>query len=186
MRFITLDSNGLPQYFLSGDAKKPKSAIEITTEEYLKYLEAEDQGKAFKLVNGKIVVSTPPDNRSIAQIKAQAIANINAGYTAAINSLLEGYPSYLVDTFFKQEKEADAWLLDQTTATPFIDSMASERGITKADAVERIKQRAATFSEATGLLTGKQQRLVDAVNAIQSDATRDDAKQIVESNEWVD
>lgn len=118
--------------------------------------------------------------------KHEAITAINAGYTAAINSLLEGYPSYLVDTFFKQEQEALAWTLDQTAATPFIDNMIAARGITKADAVDRITQNAATFSAATGQLTGKQQRLTDAINAIPADATSAEADQIINNNQWLD
>ena len=108
--------------------------------------------------------------------KAKAVRRVNDGYDAAVATLVSSYPKREVDTFTKQEREAVAWLADNTAPTPFVDGMLVTRNIEKAELMNRIIAKADAFADATGQLTGKRQTLekqiesattVEEVEAIQ-------------------
>mgnify|MGYP001157020053 CR=1 FL=1 len=68
-------------------------------------------------------------------------------------------------TFDKQEREARQWQTDNSVTTPYIDAMLAERPLEKAELVGRILAKADAFTMASGMATGKRQRLEDELKA---------------------
>lgn len=107
-----------------------------------------------------------------AELKAAAHARINAAYEVSVNNLTAGYPKSEIDSWAKQETEAREWTANNSTATPWIDSAASARGIAKADFVALILANADALAPLHGALTGKRQNLRDAINALGDNPTQ--------------
>jgi hypothetical protein len=109
---------------------------------------------------------------SPAQMKAAALARINAAYENAMKALTAHYPEDEIRSWPKQEAEARAWLSDRSAPTPWIDAAATARGMSKAELVEKIIANAAAFVPAYGQLTGKGQKLRDEIAELGSDVTQ--------------
>jgi hypothetical protein len=105
-------------------------------------------------------------------MKAAALARINAAYTAAVEAQTEGYPEDEVRSWPKQEAEASAWLQDSNAPTPWIDSAAAGRGVSKVELIDRIIANAFLFAPMHGQLTGKRQRLCDQIAALGGQPTQ--------------
>ena len=112
------------------------------------------------------IVPIPVGQSAAGQMKAAAIARINVSYQAAVKAMTSGYPEDEINSWPKQETEARAWLQDSNAHTPWIDGAAAERGISKAELVDRIIANAALFAPMHGQLTGKRQKLCDEVAAL--------------------
>lgn len=123
-------------------------------------------------------ISPPPPPAG--QLKAAALARINAAYQTAIEALTADYPEDEVRSWPKQEAEAAAWLLDPKAFTPWIDAAAAARSISKAELVEKIIANAASFAPAYGQLTGKRQKLRDQIAALGDSPTQQQLDEI----EW--
>lgn len=184
MPYIHLDSDNKPQYFLNSDSSRPESAIEITSQQYFAYLQDEDQGKTFSLVEDEIVVSTPADNRSIVEIKAQAISAINAGFTQAMQEIVINYPDIEIKSWPQQVKEAEAYQLDNTAKTTLLDRIVLKRGIDKAVLIDSVLEKEDDYSAVSGDLIGQRQHLEGLIEAIPDDATREDALTVINNNLW--
>ncbi|EPC02478.1 hypothetical protein L861_08950 [Litchfieldella anticariensis FP35 = DSM 16096] len=113
----------------------------------------------------------PPE--PLDNLAAAAMRRINAGYTAAMATILNEYPDAETLSFDKQDREARDWDLWQQSgavpedepATPYLDAMLVERPIGKAELVSRILAKADAFTTAHGQATGRRQRLEDEVKA---------------------
>lgn len=101
-----------------------------------------------------------------------AHARINGAYNAAVNALTAGYPQTEIDSWSKQESEARAWQADRTSPTPWIDSAATARDITRDSLAVLILNNANALAPIHGALTGKRQLLRDAINALGPNATQ--------------
>lgn len=108
-----------------------------------------------------------------AEQKAAAHARINAAYEVAVNALTAGYPKTEIDSWAKQETEARAWMADNSTSTPWIDSAAGARGIEKSAFVSLVIANADALAPLHGALTGKRQNLRDAINALGENPTQE-------------
>ena len=116
--------------------------------------------------------SAPPET-PIDDLASQALSRINSGYQAEMGKILNDYPHAETLTFDKQEREARQWQADNSMATPYIDAMLVERPLDKAELVGRILTKADAFTMASGMATGKRQRLEDEVKAAQKIEDRD-------------
>lgn len=112
----------------------------------------------------------PPDNAleeapptAIDDLAAQALSRINSGYQDEMGEILNEYPQAETLTFDKQEREARQWQADNNVATPYIDAMLAERPLEKAELIARILGKADAFTTASGMATGKRQRLEDEI-----------------------
>jgi len=86
------------------------------------------------------------------------------------------YPAAERATWDIQRQEALAWQADNNSAVPFIDALATERGVTTADQVTQILTKIAAFEAAAATAIGKRQRLIDQVDVIVADVISDDDK----------
>ena len=112
------------------------------------------------------IVSIPAP--TLDESKAAKLTEINAAYQQAIAKMTPGYPDDERLTFDKQEREARAWLADNSTSTPFIEALAAGRQMDKAELVSRIIAKADAFALASGSLTGQRQRYEDLLNVAET------------------
>lgn len=96
-----------------------------------------------------------------AELKAQTLVQINNDYENEIAQLTIGIPATERETWIKQEQEARAYTIDSNTPTPFLDSLASQRGVPKDYLVSKIIEKADLFAVAVGALTGARQKAED-------------------------
>ena len=75
--------------------------------------------------------------------------------------LLEDVSEEEVETFWIQVMEAKEYQKDPNAFTPFIDTLAGTRGISKDELVQRIIAKANVYSQTAAKLLGFQQRLLD-------------------------
>lgn len=101
--------------------------------------------------------------------KTIKLTEINTAYNIATSALVNTYPQTELLTFDKQEKEARAWDADNTIATPFLDGLASARGIDKAELVRRVIAKADAFQTVVATLTGLRQKYEDQLNLAQTE-----------------
>lgn len=108
----------------------------------------------------------PPPAPTPEELKAAAHARINAAYGIAVNMLTAGYPENEIASWPKQETEARAWLLDNASPTPWIDSAATARGMSKPDFIALVIGNADALAPLHGALSGKRQYLRDQIDAL--------------------
>lgn len=87
----------------------------------------------------------------------------NWKYGEAFAALTAGYPPEEVATFGKQEAESAAWAADPQAPTPWIDTAAAIRGVPREIYLQRTRAKALQFSQASSFLTGRRQRIDDAI-----------------------
>ena len=72
------------------------------------------------------------------ELKPYLLISINADYESSIAALASGIPSSEIATWPDQKSEAKAWILDNSVATPLIDSICLTRGCDKEYLVSKI------------------------------------------------
>lgn len=68
------------------------------------------------------------------------------------------------ETWERQKIEADAYTLDPLAVTPFLDTLSTARGITKAEVVTKILAKAELYALAVGNLLGEQYKHEDSIS----------------------
>ncbi|HKM18917.1 MAG TPA: hypothetical protein VJY14_02540 [Aliarcobacter sp.] len=88
------------------------------------------------------------------------ITALEAGVQSKIRNLVQDYPQFEIDTFSTQESEANEYIKDNTTATPFIDNLCLSRGIEKDLMVAKILANAEALKMGTAPIIGNYQKIV--------------------------
>lgn len=112
----------------------------------------------------------------LSRAKAAKIASFNGPFEIAAAQIKAGYPSSEVESWPIQEKEALAWDANNAELTPYIDSLASARGIPRDQYLIKTIAKVNAFRAASAAIIGKRQRLEDAAKAA---ATLDALRAIV-------
>lgn len=99
------------------------------------------------------------------RVRVEARARIDAAYTQAINVIAASYPETERNSWAKQEQEARAWMIDNTTAAPLLTAIAAARGTTLADICARVIANADAYAVYAGGVIGKRQALMLLVDA---------------------
>jgi hypothetical protein len=99
-------------------------------------------------------------------MKAMALARINASYDKEILALTPGYSQHEKDSWAKQEAEARAWAMNVSAPTPWLNAASNARKVSKAILASRIIQKADAFAVIHGQLTGKRQALEDRIKGL--------------------
>ncbi len=102
-------------------------------------------------------------------LKRAKIAELHAFFQSQIDDMKKGYASYEVDTWKTQSDEWVSWNKDATTKTPFVDAMASARGIDRIGLLNRIGVKTLAIAQ----MVGTQQSFEDAINACVTKAELD-------------
>lgn len=96
------------------------------------------------------------------------LREINAACDAAVDALAAKYPNTEVLSWYRQEREARELLADPEAATPLIDHIAAQRGITREDLAGRIIAKAEAYAQEAGAAFGRRQALEDQLEAIKA------------------
>lgn len=95
-------------------------------------------------------------------LKPFLLESANTTFESSVNALVSSVPESERLTWTKQESEARAWLNDNTTSTPLIDGILSQRTkYTKQELVEKIIAKADAYATTIGTLTGIRQAQED-------------------------
>ena len=90
---------------------------------------------------------------------------INQKAQAFIDATIPAYPEFEKFTFDKQEREATAYLADNTIATPTLTPIATERGLTVADLADKVVAKANAFTALSASVAGQRQKYQDELTA---------------------
>lgn len=94
------------------------------------------------------------------------LVEINQAYTQAVYAIVQGTPELERDSWIKQELEARAYSASNTAPTPYVDTLATARGIPRALLLTKILEKVALYETAHAYLTGLRQAKEDALNAL--------------------
>ena len=78
--------------------------------------------------------------------------------------ILSKYPRFEVDTWQNQKDDANAYLANNNAVTITLDALASQRGVNKLDAANKILEKASQFASYSAMYAGERQRLEDLVD----------------------
>lgn len=95
------------------------------------------------------------------------LREVNSIYKERMNILTESYPLEERESFNKQIKEAEAFLADENSFTPWLDACAKARSISKSELSRRILEKDLAFSIMHGTLTGIRQVHEDNILALE-------------------
>ena len=105
-----------------------------------------------------------PPVPTLDEAKAAKLSEINAAADRTIATLTATYPDREISTFDKQESEARAYTADATASTPLLSALATARGISLPDLVERVIAKADILAMASGSIIGQRQALEDRLD----------------------
>lgn len=103
-------------------------------------------------------------NHEMLQRQQQALINKIADKTDRLKAqVLEGYPQAEIDSFYRQEKEALAWKLDNAVPTEMLSAIAKARGVELPLLVEKVLEKANAVSVVMGGIIGTRQGFEDRI-----------------------
>jgi len=106
-------------------------------------------------------------NEIINQKKENTIHTFNE----TINSLKLNYTDNEISSWDQQKLEAEAYVADNTVATPLLSKIATARGITVDLLATNIMVKVGAFQDAFGTALGAKQKAEDAIQVIVQDNT---------------
>jgi hypothetical protein len=110
-------------------------------------------------------IAALPSPKSLADTKLERIKYINQQADIAFNSITASYPKQEVSTWPNQYAEAWALQSDPAAYTPTLAAIALESNVTVTVLAGLVLQKAAAYTQASGLIVGKRKRLTDEINA---------------------
>ena len=117
-----------------------------------------------------------PELKTLDELKAEKLAEINAMCDAALKAMTPTYPDRELLTFDQQKQEALAYTADPSSPCPLLSPLAAARGISLELLCQKVIAKATAFSTVSGTLIGQRQayedqldlcETKDAVSAIQ-------------------
>lgn len=77
--------------------------------------------------------------------------------------LLIGYPQTEIESFYRQEKEALAWHLDNSVDAPMLKQIAQARGVPFDVLVRKVIEKSNIFANAIGSIIGQRQKFEERI-----------------------
>ena len=117
-----------------------------------------------------------PELKTLNELKAEKLAEINEKCDAALKAMTPTYPDRELLTFDQQKQEALAYTADSSSPCPLLSPLAAARGISLELLCQKVIAKATAFSAVSGTLIGQRQayedqldlcETKDAVSAIQ-------------------
>lgn len=103
--------------------------------------------------------------------KAAKLLEIDEDFQKAINNLTAGWPEGEIKTWERQEKEALLLQSNPTASTPFLATVASQRGITVAELASRVIRDSLAFSNASAYYVGLRHKARQLVQALPNEGS---------------
>lgn len=144
----------------------PPGAVEVSDKEFKRSI-VETDGIWSRGSDGGLV-KRPFDPPKIDELKAAKLAEVDAAFELALGEFMGSYPMSERLTWPIQQAEALAWKTNPSLATPYLDSVATARGIDLQDMRQRTVERAEQFIAGSAPLLGKRQRLRDKIKSAQT------------------
>ena len=116
------------------------------------------ESKSFKVSEDKKAEFFKRKKESLLNTLAEKADTIKSG-------LLAGYPQTEIESFYRQEKEALAWVNDKNSDTPMLKQVARVRGVPFEVLVEKVIAKASQFAVAIGVIIGQRQAFEDRLLA---------------------
>ncbi|MFP4793412.1 hypothetical protein [Pasteurella multocida] len=173
--------------FYTSGQEIPNDAVEITEQRYIELLNGQSEGKIIvsdKSGNPILIAPAPSTFHELKNgewkiTKAKQKEQLNAEKTRLVlftankvdemkSALLSGYPQAEIDSFYKQEKEALAYKVDNSADTPMLKIIAQTRGVPFDLLVEKVLEKSNQFSQAMGAIIGQRQKFEDRILATES------------------
>lgn len=111
----------------------------------------------------------PGQEPSLEHLREQQLMLVNAGFERAVSELTAGYPATERLTWPVQQAEALAWSTDPSAVTPYLDGIATARGISLEEMRQKALAQVRSFLEVTQQLIGVRQGLRDRIDAAVSE-----------------
>lgn len=103
------------------------------------------------------------------EAKAFKLSEINSACDAILNQAVNSYPESEVLTFDQQVEEVKAYQSSGNPAdAPLLSALASARGITMDDLIQRVMSKRQAFSALSGYVIGQRQALEDRLDECQT------------------
>ncbi len=102
-----------------------------------------------------------PELKTLDELKAEKLAEINAMCDAALKAMTPTYPDRELLTFDQQKQEALAYTSDPSSPCPLLSPLAAARGITLELLCQKVIAKATAFSAVSGALIGQRQAYED-------------------------
>lgn len=115
--------------------------------------------------NGDPVVTYGPP-KTLQELAAAAMAQVNAEYTRRMGAIADDYPLHERESWPVQLQEARELQSDPDAVTPWIDLCAAQRGMTREELAGRIVAKDLAYREVSGFLTGVRQKHEDEIAAL--------------------
>jgi hypothetical protein len=163
-KFYSQSVGGFVDPSILGDAM-PGDAVGLTDDQYNALMNGQLGGGIAHDMLGVPSVVDPLSSLSLDELKLRKLAELSAAFATRIATLKAAYPEDEIQSWFKQEAEAKAYVADNTAATPLLAAMARARGISIDDLAGRVIANADVYSVAAGSLIGNRQKYEDEVNA---------------------
>lgn len=135
--------------------------------------------------HGEWVATTNPPpsgtNRfSSVDMASQRLVYINESCNKELVFIRSGYPDLETTTWIQQEKEARAYIADNTAPIPLVMSIATRRGVPVDLLCAKIIEKADAFSVIAGNIIGKRQHLEDILDVIVANPTMTEEEKIAQ------
>lgn len=183
MYFYDKKTNG---FYIDGIHEIPNGSIELTDETYRTLLDGQADGKqiiANKQGHPILIDQQPstehelnPDTLTweisaekqtvLFENKKNTLLDKLADKADKIkSSLLIGYPQTEIESFYRQEKEALAWQVNNKADTPMLKQIARIRNIPFEVLVQKVIEKSEQFALAVGVIIGQRQAFEDRLLA---------------------
>jgi len=122
----------------------------------------------------------------VSAVAADTVIHLIEACEETLSTITSAYPVSERDTWEIQRQEALAWQADNAAYIPFINALATARGISVAEHASRILIKAEAYQVAAAAAIGKRQRLEDNLNTIVADAalTDDEKRTAISAVIW--
>ncbi|MBD3610539.1 MAG: hypothetical protein HUJ30_08320 [Gammaproteobacteria bacterium] len=162
----------------------PEPNLQVTTEQRIDCLKNPGR-RRIDPVTKELQVFTPVPE-SPASHATRRIADMKAACDVTLLEITSLYPSAERETWPKQEQEARAYAADPVTPVPFIQGLATARGITVDEQVSRIITKADAYAATAAAAIGKRQKLEDQIQSIVDDInlTDDEKRAAIDAVTW--
>lgn len=171
MKYVLIGGDGLPVGFYDPaiNSEMPSSALKITDDQWRELLDHPGRRRVVVDGDGKTSVEPyTPAPLPFVDVATAKLRAINAACDAEVAALAAKYPDTEVLSWYRQEREARELQADPNAATPLIDNIAAQRGITREDLAGRILAKAEAYALDAGAAFGRRQALEDQLEAIKA------------------
>lgn len=165
MNFYAASTHAFYATDVHGDTM-PADAVHVPDEDYAALFAAQSTGKEIQPGPGGYPVSVDPMSLlSLAELKANKLAELAGACSQRMGAIKAGYPADEVQSWGKQESEARAYTASVTAPTPLLSALSTARGVALADLAGRVIAKADQFAAISGGIIGKRQKYEDQVTA---------------------